>query len=374
MTNPVRPVVVVWFAGGGGSSKGVAQAFGADPDYALNHNATALRMHEANHPGTAHLCEDARATRPEELEPGRPIDLFWASPDCTHHSKARGAAPKSDRIRGLAWVVADWAERPKAAGGGPRVIILENVEEFRDWGPIDGDGRTIPDRKGETFAAFVARLRAAGYAVDWRELVAADYGAPTTRKRFFLIARNDGQPIAWPARTHAPAAMAREVGVAPWRSAASIIDWAVPCPSIFDRSRPLVEKTLQRIAKGIERYVIRSASPFIVPITHTGVRVHDIDQPLRTVCAQPKRGELALVCPAIVAPRGWRMGTTPAARGCAPTPWTSRSARCRRRAAITRSSRPSWSRPTPAWSAATPASRCRPSPAAGHSSASSPPP
>jgi DNA (cytosine-5)-methyltransferase 1 len=293
VTGPRKPLLIVWFAGGGGSTVGIKQATGDDANYALNHNATALDMHAVNHPNTVHLCEDARAQDPRTLDPGRPIDMFWASPDCRDFSRAKGGAPRSPRIRGLAWTVIPWAKLRR-----PRVIILENVPEFQEWGPVDREtGEPIPDRRGETFKRFVRRLRQCGYAVEYRELRAADYGAPTTRQRFFLIARCDGQPIVWPAPSHSKAGGA---GLLPWRTAGNdVIDWSIPCPSIFDRKRPLVEATMSRIAKGIERYVIGAARPFIVPITHHGsVRVHSVDDPLRTVTTA-HRGELAVVSPTL---------------------------------------------------------------------------
>lgn len=313
-----RPLNLVWFAGGGGSSEGMAAA-GFKPDYALNHNATALLMHQVNHPGCVHLCDDAQAVHPLTLEPGRRIGVFWASPDCTHFSIARGGAPKSPRIRGLAWCVIPWAKLRR-----PDVIFLENVKEFQTWGPLYPEGhmkagQPIPKRKGETFRRWVRRLEACGYQVEFRVLCAADYGAPTTRRRLFMIARCDGEAIVWPARTHAPRKEAAALGLKPYESAASIIDWSERCPSIFmtqaearaeglNVKRPLVAATQRRIFKGLERYVIGSPEPFIVPVTHHGERRPlDPREPLPTVTAA-NRGELAAVAPTItpILNKGWR--------------------------------------------------------------------
>lgn len=296
---------IVWFAGGGGSSEGMAEA-GFAPDYALNHNGTALAMHQVNHPSCVHLCDDAFAAYPLTLEPGRKIRAFWASPDCTHFSVARGAAPKSPRIRGLAWCIIPWAKLRR-----PDVIFIENVKEFETWGPLAADGRPIAKRKGETFRRFIRRLEQCGYVVEWRVLNAADYGAPTTRRRLFIMARCDGQAIVWPERTHAPRREAAALGLKPYEAAASIIDWSERCPSIFMSAaeakseglkikRPLVAATLSRIAKGIERYVVGSAEPFIVPLTHHGQRrIPQTTEPLPTITSA-HRGELAVAAPTIV--------------------------------------------------------------------------
>lgn len=310
--NDLPPLNVVWFAGGGGSSEGMREA-GFAPDYALNHNATALWMHQVNHPDCTHLCDDATAVHPMTLEPGRPIRAFWASPDCTHFSVARGSAPKSPRIRGLAWCILPWAKLRR-----PGVIFIENVKEFLTWGPLDAEGQPVKRLKGETFRRFVKRLTQCGYVVEWRELNAADYGAPTTRRRLFIIARCDGEPIVWPAPTHAPRKDAARLGLEPYASAASIIDWSEPCPSIFLSAadakaeglrvkRPLVAATLSRIAKGIERYIIGSPDPFIVPLTHHGARrVPSVTEPLATITSA-HRGELAVCAPTIIPllNRGW---------------------------------------------------------------------
>ncbi len=268
-------LVIDNFAGGGGASTGLEQALGRSVDIAINHDPEAVAMHAINHPGTTHYCESVYKVDPEEITGNQPVGLAWFSPDCKHFSKAKGGAPASPRVRGLAWVVVRWARRVK-----PRVIMLENVEEFQDWGPLGDDGRPCPLRKGKTFILWCNQLRRFGYVVECRELRACDYGAPTTRKRLFVIARRDGRPIVWPKPTHGPAGS----GLLPYRTAAECIDWSIPCPSIFDRSRPLAENTLRRIARGIVRYVVNSAAPFIVPVTHGGdSRVHPSDEPMRTI-------------------------------------------------------------------------------------------
>jgi DNA (cytosine-5)-methyltransferase 1 len=219
---------------------------------------------------------------------GRHVDLLWASPDCKHHSRAKNGKPREKGIRALAWVVVEWAAKVR-----PTVILLENVPEFATWGPLDDDGRIVKERSGETFRAFTGRLTALGYAVDWKVLNAADHGAPTSRKRLFLVARRDGQPITWPEPTHGPGR------AMPWRAAAECIDWSFPIPSIFERKRPLALATRRRIAEGVRRYVLTSRKPFLVNLTH-GCRLEgDIDAPIKTItCAH--RGEKALVGPVIV--------------------------------------------------------------------------
>ncbi len=292
----ISGLVVDNFAGGGGASTGIARAIGRDPDVAINHDPDAVAMHRANHPATEHLCQNVWQVDPREIRRRGPIALAWFSPDCTHFSKAKGGQPVKRNIRDLAWVVVLWAERAK-----PAVIMLENVEEFAEWGPlIDAGGGKLmpcPERRGLTFRRWVGRLRALGYRVEWRELRAADYGTPTIRKRLFLIARRDGLPIVWPAPTHARGGAG---GLPAWRSAAECIDWAIPVPSIFERARPLADATLRRIARGVMRYVVNAAQPFIVPVTHQGdARVHPVSEPLRTVTTA-KRGEHAIVVPSIV--------------------------------------------------------------------------
>lgn len=288
-------LLVDLFAGGGGTSEGIKAATGRDPDVAINHDHLALAMHEANHPATKHFCENVFRVDPREVTSGRPVGLLWLSPDCTHFSKSKGGKPRSKKIRGLAWVACRWVHDlgPRA----PRVIILENVEEFETWGPLLPDGLPDPARAGKTFRAFVRKLESYGYRVEWRTLVAADFGVPTTRKRLFLIARRDGLPIVWPTPTHA-----KEPGKGrkKWRPASEVIDWSIPTPSIFSRKKPLAENTLRRIAVGLWRHVIEAARPFIVPVTHPrDARVHAIDEPVRTVTAA-NRGELALVAPAFL--------------------------------------------------------------------------
>ena len=306
---PLRPallpgeIIVDSFAGGGGASLGIERALGRSPDIAINHDREALAMHAANHPTTRHLPHNVWKVDPVAVTGGAPVGLLWASPDCTFHSKARGGKPMKHGIRDLAWVVVRWARQVR-----PRIIMLENVEEFRDWGPLGADDRPCPDRKGKTFDLFVAELRRLGYRVEHREMRACDYGAPTIRKRLFLVARRDGAPIAWPAPTHgAPSNPEVLAGrLKPWRTAAEIIDWSLPCRSIFlsreegrafGVNRPLADNTMARIAKGVKRYVLDAASPFIVPVTHAGdARVHGADEPLRTVTTA-QRGEHALVTP-----------------------------------------------------------------------------
>jgi len=281
-------LIVDSFAGGGGASTGIEMALGRSPDYAINHDAEALALHAANHPDTVHLSKNIYKVDPMDVVGRRKVGLLWASPDCKHFSKAKGGAPVKREIRDLAWTVVLWAERVR-----PRVIILENVEEFQTWGPLVETPKGIfpcPDRKGETFNEWIGALRKHGYKVEWKELRACDYGAPTTRKRLFLIARCDGKKIVWPAPTHGP-------GRLPYHTAAShVIDWSIPCPSIFDTSdeimakfgvraiRPLAENTMARIAKGVKRYVLDAAKPFIIKF-QTGAVGSDIDAPLPTVTA-----------------------------------------------------------------------------------------
>lgn len=288
------------FAGGGGASTGIEAAFGRSVDIAINHDPEAIAMHKANHPQALHYCESVWDINPREVAQGRPVGLVWLSPDCKHFSKAKGGKPVEKKIRGLAWVALRWAATVK-----PRVIMLENVEEFVTWGPLvegaDGKLRPCPKNKGREFNSFRNALQRQGYAVEYRELRACDYGAPTIRKRLFLIARRDGLPICWPAQTHGdPKSEAVKAGrLKPWRTAAECMDWSIPCPSIFERKKPLAEATMRRIAKGIMRYVVNAAEPFIVPLTHHGAdRRAGMEQPLPTVTAA-HRGELALVQPFI---------------------------------------------------------------------------
>ncbi|MCJ2039837.1 DNA cytosine methyltransferase [Methylobacterium sp. J-059] len=306
----LRPLIIDSFAGGGGASEGIRAALGRDPDYALNHDAMALAMHRINHPDTHHIEEDVWNVDARSLCANRPVGLLWMSPDCKHFSKAKGGKPREKAIRGLAWVGVRWI-KSLPAWQRPICVFLENVEEFQDWGPLLDDGRPCPLQRGATFRSFVAALQAMGYAVEWRELRACDYGAPTIRKRLFLVARRDGKPIVWPAATHgAPTSAGVVAGtLMPWRTAAEIIDWSLPCPSIFDTraeikakhgikaQRPLKPNTMARIAKGTWRYVITAAKPFLVQVNHgaaTAGRDHAADEPAPTMTG--KRGE-AVVMP-----------------------------------------------------------------------------
>lgn len=263
------------FAGGGGASTGMEMATGVSVDIAINHDPEAIRMHKANHPMTKHYCESVWDVDPVEACAGHPVALAWFSPDCKHFSKAKGGKPKDKNIRGLAWVALRWAGLVR-----PRVIMLENVEEFKTWGPLNRSHRPIKAKNGETFRRFVEQFRALGYTVDFKELVAADYGAPTMRKRFFLIARCDGKPIVWPKHTHGPAG-SEEVKsglLKPYVGAYTQLDFSLPCPSIFDTAeeikekygiravRPLAPKTMERIARGLKKFVLHDAEPFIIPI------------------------------------------------------------------------------------------------------------
>lgn len=293
-------LVIDSFAGGGGASLGIEQAIGRPVDIAINHDAEAIAMHMENHPETTHYQEDVWGVDPERATGGQPVALAWFSPDCTHHSKARGGKPRDKNIRGLAWVALRWAAKVH-----PRVIILENVEEFRTWGPLNRRRRPKRNRKGETFDRWVSQLRALGYAVEWRELRACDFGAPTSRKRLFVIARCDGEPIVWPEPTHSNRPM---LGLVPYRTAAECIDWTLPCPSIFDRPKPLAAATLRRIANGIRRYVIDAERPFVINLTHGG-RLESVDEPFATITGA-HRGEKALVAP-YFAGVGGRAGQSP---------------------------------------------------------------
>ena len=282
------------FAGGGGASSGIEWALGRSPDIAINHDAEAIAMHRANHPSTTHYLESVWQVDPATACAGKRVGLAWFSPDCKHFSKAKGTTPRSQKIRGLAWSAIRWAQAVR-----PRVICLENVEEFRDWGPIS-KATGLPDKakKGQTFRAFVRKLERLGYVVEHRLLRAHDFGAPTSRRRFFLIARCDGAAIVWPEPTHGPGR------AYPHRTAAECIDWAIPVPSIFDRDRPLADKTMARIARGIQKFVLASAKPFIVPVNHGGAgrndrRVHSVDEPMRTITSHG-RGSHAMVVPYLV--------------------------------------------------------------------------
>jgi DNA (cytosine-5)-methyltransferase 1 len=373
----MRGLIVDNFAGGGGASTGIEMAIGRSVDIAINHDPDAIAMHTANHPKTLHYCESVFDVDPVQATAGRPVDLAWFSPDCTHFSKAKGSKPVSKLIRGLGWIAVRWILKTKL-----KVLFLENVEEYQDWGPVieDADGNFFPcpDRKGETFKAFISILttginadhpalkeccemlgindpspliKGLGYKVEWRELRACDYGAPTIRKRLFLVARCDGRPIVWPAPTHGkPDSKEVKAGLLkPYRAAAECIDFSLPCRSIFGRKRPLAEATMKRIAKGLVRYVIEAQEPFIVTCNHSGdyfrgqgltepfktivasrdahglvvpelvpfitehanassQRNMPADEPLRTQCAQVKGGHFALVAPVIARQFGNSIG------------------------------------------------------------------
>ena len=290
------------FAGGGGASTGIELATGYSVDIAINHDPEAIRMHKANHPNTKHYCENVWAVDPVKACGGHPVALAWFSPDCKHFSKAKGGKPKDKNIRGLAWVACRWAGLVR-----PRVIMLENVEEFKTWGPLNRGHHPIKSKQGKTFERFVQQLTDLGYEVQFKELIAADYGAPTMRKRFFMIARCDGKPIVWPEPTHAPADSDEvKAGLLkPYVGAYTQLDFSLPCPSIFDTSeeikekygiravRPLAPKTMERIARGLKKFVLDNPEPFIVPIGYgerkgQAPRVHDIEKPLPTIVGSGK--------------------------------------------------------------------------------------
>ncbi len=319
-------LIVDNFAGGGGASCGIELALGRHVDIAVNHDPEAVAMHEMNHPQTRHYCESVWDVNPLDVTQGRPVGLAWFSPDCKHFSKAKGGRPRDKRIRGLAWVAIRWAALAR-----PRVIILENVEEFQTWGPLLEDGNPCPRRRGDTFRSFVLQLQEKGYAVEWRELRACDYGAPTIRKRLFLIARCDGMPIVWPEPTHGAPGSAGVLAkrLKPWRTAAECIDWSIKPQSIFERDRPLAEATLRRIARGLRRYVIDAADPFVVKLPANTVapfvtecanastqRNFHADEPLRTQCAEVKGGHFAVASATLVQTGyGERAGQAPRAPG-----------------------------------------------------------
>lgn len=286
-------LIVDNFAGGGGASTGIELATGYSVDIAINHDPEAIKMHKANHPNTEHYCENVWAVDPVKACKGHPVGLAWFSPDCKHFSKAKGGKPKDKNIRGLAWVALRWAGLVR-----PRVIMLENVEEFKTWGPLNRRHHPIKSKQGKTFEKFVQQLTDLGYEVQFKELVAADYGAPTMRKRFFMIARYDGKPIAWPEPTHAPAdSEAVKAGLLkPYVGAYTQLDFSLPCPSIFDTSeeikekygiravRPLAQKTMDRIARGFIKFVLNNPEPFIIQCNHGGERrPNDIREPMPTI-------------------------------------------------------------------------------------------
>lgn len=303
-------IVVDNFAGGGGASTGIEIAIGRSVDIAINHDPAAIAMHRANHPTTKHYTEDVWKVDPKEACAGRPVALAWFSPDCKHFSKAKGGKPVSQKIRGLAWVAVKWAKAVH-----PRVIMLENVEEFQDWGRLDENSKPDPRYRGETFRRFVRQLEKLGYTVEHRLLRAADYGAPTIRTRFFLIARCDGKPIVWPEPTHGdPDSIEVRAGLKkPWVPVSDVLDFNLPCPSIFATSeeiweqygiravRPLAEATMKRIARGVQKFVIENPHPFVVegatPFMiqyHSeqteDVRGQSVEKPLMTVDASNRYG------------------------------------------------------------------------------------
>lgn len=294
--NLLDEIIVDNFAGGGGASTGMELATGRPVEIAINHDLDAILMHRTNHPFTQHYQASVWDIDPEEVCAGRPVGLAWFSPDCKHFSKAKGGKPVDKNIRGLAWITLRWAGTVR-----PRVIILENVEEFQTWGPVR-HGKPVKSKQGQTFDKFISQLRSLGYTVEWRELVAADYGAPTTRKRFFLVARCDGRPIVWPEPTHAPrnSEEVQSGKLKPWRSAAEVIDWTLPCPSIFDSKqevkekygitavRPLADKTMRRAIRGVDQFTIKSGEPFLVQVNHGGNddRVETAEEPMPTMTAK----------------------------------------------------------------------------------------
>ncbi|WP_226941804.1 DNA cytosine methyltransferase [Pseudooceanicola spongiae] len=293
-----RPLIVDSFAGGGGASTGIDLALGRSPDIAINHNAAALALHAANHPDTLHLSENVFRVDPLDHLQGRHIGLMWFSPDCKHFSKAKGGKPVERNIRDLAWIIPGWIDRLQRKGGRVDVVIMENVDEWKDWGPLVQTARGLmpcPDRRGETFRVWQKQIRRLGGKMQTRELRGCDYGAPTIRKRRFVIIRFDGKPIVWPAPTHGALDSADVMSgqLQPWRAAAECIDWSLPCPSIFETSaeimakhglrakRPLAANTLARIARGMKRYVLDADRPFLVNLTHGG-RVEDLAAPSLT--------------------------------------------------------------------------------------------
>ena len=299
-------IIVDNFAGGGGASTGIEIATGRLVALAVNHDPAAILMHKTNHPYTEHFQASVWDIDPVAVCRGRRVGLAWFSPDCKHFSKAKGAALVDRKIRGLAWITLRWAAKVR-----PRVIILENVEEFQTWGPVR-KGKPVKKLAGTTFRKFIDQLTELGYTVEYRELIAADYGAPTSRKRFYMIARCDGKPIVWPKPTHSKTGAD---GLPKWRSAAEIIDWSLPCPSVFaskaeimDRYglkavRPLAKNTMRRIIRGVDKFTIRSGKPFIVPTGYgerkgQAPRVHDMDAPFPTVVGTGKEN----LCKPLLAP------------------------------------------------------------------------
>jgi len=314
--DPNRPVRVNLFAGGGGASLGELMATGRSPDIAINHSPVAIAMHRANHPTTRHFIEDVYAVDPRQATGGRRVQFLWMSPTCTHFSRAKGAALKDQKIRGLAWSLLPWIKHCR-----PDVIVLENVPEFLTWGPVcrrhaddcPGDengvgcekhcrfGHPIKERAGQTYRAWEKKIRSKGYSFEAKKLIAWEYGAPTTRERLYIIMRADGMPATWPEPTHAREPSAKRPHR--WRTAAEIIDWSIPCPSVFDRRRPLADKTEARLVRGVGKFVLENNRPFIIPVNHGGVgrrdlRVNDLDVPMPTVTGG-QRGGHAFVLPCL---------------------------------------------------------------------------
>nr|WP_244600821.1 DNA cytosine methyltransferase [Agrobacterium sp. LAD9] len=311
---PNGPYIIDSFAGGGGASTGIEQALGRSPDYAINHNALALRLHEENHPNTIHLSENVYKIDPLDHLRGKHIGLAWFSPDCKHFSKAKGGKPVERNIRDLCWIIPGWIERIQKSGGRVDVVMMENVEEFKDYGPLIMTPRGLmpdPEKKGQSYRKWCKAIRKLGGKMESRELRGCDYGAPTIRKRLFIIIRFDGQPIVWPVPTHGrpddPDVIAgRKL---PWPIVGDCIDYSIPCPSIFDTSseikekhgviakRPLADNSMARVARGFDSFVLRAGRPYLVNLTHGG-RVEDLGQPARTITGA-KRGEKALVAPVL---------------------------------------------------------------------------
>lgn len=303
----LEEIIVDNFAGGGGASTGIELASGRPVAIAINHDPDAILLHKTNHPYTEHLQASVWDVDPVQVVRGRPVGLAWFSPDCKHFSKAKGAALVDRNIRGLAWIVLRWAALVR-----PRVIMLENVEEFQTWGPVR-KGKPVKAKAGQTFRKWKQQLSDLGYKIEHRELVAADYGAPTTRKRFVLVARCDGKPIVWPKRTHAPrdSDEVRSGKLLPWRSAAEIIDWSIPGYSIFASKqeiwerygvktvRPLADNTMRRVIRGVDKFTIRSGKPFVVECNHGGDgHLRNTDEPVNTLTGKYTGG----VCEPVIAP------------------------------------------------------------------------
>ncbi|MES2871814.1 MAG: DNA cytosine methyltransferase, partial [Pseudomonadota bacterium] len=318
-------IVVDFFCGGGGAGTGLEMGLGRAVTVAKNHSAAAISMHTVNHPHAKRFTTDVFEGDPDTECGGRAVGWFHMSPDCTHHSQAAGGQPRKREIRNLSWIGLKWAGMKQ-----PRVISLENVKQILQWGPLvakrcKSTGRVIklcgviaepgevvpvseqflvpdPKRRGQTWTVFVAELQRLGYAVEWRVIKACDFGAPTSRERLFMIARCDGQPIVWPEPTHAKNPVK---GQQKWRTAAECIDWTIPSKSIFDRKKDLAPATLRRVAKGMRKFVLDSANPFIVPIANwSGESVQSADEPLRTVTSYPKGGAFSIVSPVLVGAGG----------------------------------------------------------------------